>query len=104
MRLQDIPLGARFEYEGQAFTKTGPLTAAAEQGGQRIIPRHAHLRQLDAPTRPAEAPGIPNQLDKTAVINAFAEFYQSAAGLLDASTLPALAEAGRRFTEQLKLR
>ena len=38
MRLQDFPIGARFEYEGAIYVKTGPLTASSEQGKQRIIP------------------------------------------------------------------
>ena len=42
-------MGARFEYEGVVYFKTGPLTASSEAGGQRIIPRHAVLRSLEAP-------------------------------------------------------
>jgi ABC-type multidrug transport system ATPase subunit len=33
------PLGTRFEFEGKIFSKTGPMTASAEDGsGQRLIP------------------------------------------------------------------
>ena len=35
MRLQDLPVGARFEYQGKIFVKTGPITAASEAGGQQ---------------------------------------------------------------------
>lgn len=42
-------MGARFEYEGNVYVKTGPMTASSEQGGQRIIPRYATLRPLDIP-------------------------------------------------------
>ena len=38
MKLQHLAIGARFEFEGQVYVKTGPLTASAEQGGQRVIP------------------------------------------------------------------
>ena len=30
MKLTQLPLGARFEYDGEIFTKTGPMTAASE--------------------------------------------------------------------------
>jgi len=36
MKLQEIPVGARFEYQGRVFVKTGPITATAEDGGQRM--------------------------------------------------------------------
>ena len=49
MKLQHLAIGARFEYEGVVYVKTGPLTAASEEGGQRIIPRYAILRPLDVP-------------------------------------------------------
>ena len=55
MKLQDLPMGARFEYEGVVYFKTGPLTASSEAGGQRIIPRYAVLRSLEAPPRKARA-------------------------------------------------
>jgi len=53
MKLNHLPIGARFEYEGQIYTETGPITAAAEKGGQRMIPRHAVLRPVDGHTPPA---------------------------------------------------
>ena len=47
MKLTQLPLGARFEYEGEIFTKTGPMTAASEKGGQRMIPRYAVLKPAE---------------------------------------------------------
>ena len=54
MKFQDLPVGARFEYQGKVFVKTGPITAASEAGGQQMIPRYADLRPLD---RPEALPG-----------------------------------------------
>jgi len=104
MKLQDIPLGSRFEYDGKIFTKTGPLTASSEQGGQSMIPRYANLRPLDLPTQEEWQPGIQRRLEAAAVKKAFDEFYRSAAELLDESALPALAEARQRCLDKLKLR
>ena len=103
-KLQDIAIGGRFEYDGKIFTKTGPLTASSEQGGQSMIPRYANLRPFDLPIQEEKLPGMRRRLDETAVKTAFLEFYQSAAELLDETALPALAEARQRCMEKLKLR
>jgi len=104
MKLQDIPIGGRFEYDGKILTKTGPLTASAEQGGQTMIPRYANLRPLDLPPPEDKLPGMRRRLDEAAVKTAFHEFYRSAAGLLDETALPALNDARQRFMDALKLR
>ncbi len=80
MKFQLLPLGARFEYEGKAYVKTGPLTAAGD-GGQRMIPRHAVLKPLDG--APAEAPRrIGRKLDETTVKAALEAFHGECARLL----------------------
>lgn len=104
MKLQDIPIGGRFEYEGKIFTKTGPLTASSEQEGQRMIPRYANLRPLDQPPLENKPGGLRRRLDETAVKTAFHAFYERCSGLVDASSLPALAEAREDFMATLKLR
>ncbi|MFZ2268358.1 MAG: hypothetical protein WAV95_12360 [Azonexus sp.] len=103
MKLQDIPIGGRFEYDGKIFTKNGPLTASSEQGGKCMIPRYANLRPLDLPPED-KLPGMRRRLDEATVKTAFHEFYRSAADLLDETALPALADARQRFMDQLKLR
>lgn len=105
MKLQDIPLGGRFEYDGKIFTKTGPLTACSDEGkGQTMIPRYAKLRPLDLPTEEEHQPGMQRRLEAAAVKKAIDEFYRSAAELLDESALPALAEARQHCLDKLKLR
>jgi len=72
MKLQHLAIGARFEYEGKVFVKTGPLTATSDQGGQQLIPRYAMLKPLDLPDT-SESAG--KQLDPQKVRKAFAAFY-----------------------------
>ena len=47
MKIHQLPQGARFEYEGEEYVKTGPLFASGK-AGQRLIPKYAVLRPLDA--------------------------------------------------------
>lgn len=74
MKLQHFAIGARFEYEGKVFVKTGPLTATSEQGGQQMIPRYAMLKPLDLP-EPAPAQAQGRRLDPQTVRQAFDTFY-----------------------------
>ncbi len=49
MRFHQLPVGETFEYQGRIYVKTGPLTAAARDGGsQRCIPRSAGVRPVIA--------------------------------------------------------
>jgi len=80
MKFQLLPMGARFEFEGKVYVKTGPLTATAEAGGQRMIPRSAVLKPLDAPV--AQKPKSGRKLDEAAVTAAFEVFFADCARLL----------------------
>lgn len=98
MKFQLLPMGARFEYEGKVLTKTGPLTAAGE-GGQRLIPRSAILKPLDAV---AEAPRKSiRTLDQATVLSAFDEFYQTALAVADDEGRARLSAAKGFFLERL---
>ena len=101
MKLQHLAIGDRFEYNGKIFVKTGPLTAASEEGGQQIIPRHAVLKPLNPPPR-EEKPGLRRKLEEKTILAAFDDFYQSCRALVDDSALPALVEARERFLDRLK--
>ena len=101
MKLEHLAVGARFEYQGQVFVKTGPLTAAGESGGQRIIPRHVVLTPLDAP--PAEKKSGPRRkLDEAAVRTAFDAFYRTCLRTADEFSRPELEAARQRFLDALK--
>ena len=101
MKLQHLAIGARFEYEGQIYVKTGPLTATAEQGGQRIIPRYAVLKPLDLPT-PETPAGGRAILTRQAVLKAFDAYHTTCAGLVGESAAAELEEARQRFIAALK--
>jgi hypothetical protein len=100
MKLQDLPVGARFEYQGRIFVKTGPITATAEDGGQRMIPRYADLRPLDP--LPEKQPASRRKLDEAVVQAAFDEFYLACSRLMDEFSRPQLAAARQRFLAALK--
>jgi hypothetical protein len=73
MKFQTLGVGARFEYAGEIYVKTGPLTAINESGAPRMIPRFALLRPLDAPAEPPRKPS--RTLDEAVVMAAFEAFY-----------------------------
>lgn len=100
MKFQQLPIGARFEYEGQVYVKTGPVAAAAEQGGQRMIPRHALLRPLDGAPAPA-ATSPARLLDEARVLAAFEAFYAECLRQQDEAGRQALAAARERFLAAL---
>ena len=101
MRLQDLPVGARFEYQSLVFVKTGPITATAENGSQRMIPRYADLRPLDPP--PLATDKRPRRrLDETKVLNAFDAFYRTCLRTTDDFSRPELEAARQRFLAELK--
>lgn len=102
MKLQHLAIGARFEYQGRIFVKTGPLTASTEQGGQQIIPRHAVLKPLDLP-EPAAAPGATaRRLDPAKVRKAFDAFYAESLAQADPTAHEALERARAVFLQALK--
>jgi len=74
MKFSMLPLGARFEFEGKVYTKTGPVAATAESGGQRMIPRYAVLRPLDGSVHAPESQPT-RMLEAQQVQRAFETFY-----------------------------
>ncbi|WP_374500120.1 hypothetical protein [Zoogloea sp.] len=101
MKLNHLPIGARFEYEGQIYTKTGPITATAEKGGQRMIPRHAVLRPVDGHT-PPPAPAATRQLNEARVLAAFEAYHATALRLTEGLGKAELEQARMRFLATLE--
>ena len=101
MKLQHLPMGARFEYEGEIHVKTGPMTASSEAGGQRIIPRYATLQPLEAPAAESKAP-IKGRLDAVRVRTAFERFYETSERLVGECGLQELVQARQTFLDAIK--
>jgi hypothetical protein len=101
MKLQQLAIGERFEYEGQVFVKTGPLTACGEMGGQRMIPRHAMLRPAGAAVTAATTAPAAVVADEARVHAAFVRFYLVCADLLPPASQAELAAARQRFLQEI---
>jgi hypothetical protein len=110
MKFQLLPVGARFEFEGKVYQKDGPLTATSEHGGQRMIPRFAALKPLDAVVAATTAqPG--RRLDELVVAAAFEAYHTECGRILNSVALDELrrqalqaelAAARTRFLAELK--
>ena len=101
MKLQHLAIGARFEYEGIVYVKTGPLTASSELGGQRVIPRYATLKPLDVPAVD-RCDTVKTGLDRARVVAAFESFYACAVEVTDAGGRERLAGAREAFLAALR--
>ena len=100
MKLQHLAIGARFEYEGKTFVKTGPLTASSENGGQQIIPRYAVLKPVGTPENNAPQ-AKPAKSDHAAIRLAFENFYRTAERLTIPEAREELAQARAAFLARL---
>jgi len=112
MRFPQLRPGQRFRWNGQVFSKSGPVTAVAESDGStRMIPRSARLEPVAETTAEQPAPaGKPlDPAEVEAALDALAQRVEGAAsGLgLTAEQAKALHEAitsaRRALREQLGL-
>jgi len=92
MKLDHLPLGTRFQYKGQIYSKVGPMTGASESGGTVFIPKHAVLQPVPGEAPPA--PPKPRALDSTTVLAAFEAYHRRAVALVN--------EEGREQLEAAK--
>lgn len=100
MKIHQLPLGARFEYEGEEFVKTGPMFATGKAGGQRLIPKYARLKVLGELA--SASGGRAGALADTAVLEAFEAFYAICRQMVPPGRHPALSAARERFLEAVK--
>ena len=99
MRIHQLPIGARFEYQGEEFVKTGPLVGTCASG-QRLIPRHAVLRSLASiEAQPELAPSRP--VMSADVVAAFEAFYAQCLPLVPEDRRAELANARDGFLKSL---
>ena len=93
MKIHQIPLGARFEYQGEVYVKTAPMMARSDAGVQRLVPRYAVLTLLEAEAKAPSGQSLRQDFDT---------FYQVCARLVPPEALAELAAARDRFLERLK--
>ncbi len=99
MKIHQLPQGARFEYEGEEYVKTGPMLGTGK-GGQRLIPKYAVLKPLGG------AEGAPGKtkhdsVSKANVLNAFETFYAECKRQVPEDRQTALDAARDRFLKDL---
>ncbi len=100
MKIHQLPLGARFEYAGEEYTKTGPLLGTGK-AGQRLIPKYAVLRPLDGAGALQQAqPG--GSVPRAEILAAFAAFHAQCAALVPEDRRAALEAARERFLDALQ--
>lgn len=73
MKIHQMPIGTRFFYEGEEYTKTGPMVAAGKSG-QRLIPKHAVLTPIGDVSAVSSAQ-VTDTIERAIVIDAFDSFY-----------------------------
>ena len=80
MKIHQLPIGARFEFEGEEYVKTGPMFATS-QGGQRMIPKYAVLKPLGG-VDAAPDTGQSETVLRAEVLKAFGTLYLRCATLV----------------------
>ncbi len=98
MKIHLLPMGARFEYEGGEYVKTGPQLASGKNG-QRLIPKYAVLQVLDNTTVPVEKKT--DALPRAAVLAAFETCYAKCVALIPAEQQAEAAAARDAFLKSL---
>lgn len=101
MKIHQLPLGARFEYEGEEYVKTGPLFGSGP-GGQRLIPKYALLKvsgENNGPVRAIKG----DTLDKNRLVEALEVFYADCLRLVPENRRGELAAAKARFLKSINI-
>jgi hypothetical protein len=98
MKIHQLPQGARFEYEGEEFVKTGPMSGTGK-AGQRLIPRYSVLKPLDN-VETASTPKI-NALPRADALRAFDAFYTDCKGMVPEHRQVELDAARDRFLKTI---
>jgi hypothetical protein len=98
MKIHQLPMNARFEYEGQEYIKTGPLLATGP-GGQRLIPKYAVLKVIGADVTGTAKKA--NGLSKEAVRKSFDAFFTHCEALVPSGRQADLQVARAAFLREL---
>ncbi|MBE0511140.1 MAG: hypothetical protein IBX49_10490, partial [Gammaproteobacteria bacterium] len=71
-----LAVGEDFAYQGEDYSKTGPLTAARHSdGASRMIPRHALVEPHRSSPLEKTSPASPATLDATRVYQALEQYH-----------------------------
>jgi len=99
MKIHQLPQGARFEYEGEEYVKTGPLFGTGKQG-QKLIPKYAVLKVI------GETPSVPQKSEQSpsrkAVLDAFERFYALCESIVPAERHADLIAARNEFKKAIE--
>ena len=98
MKIHQLPLGASFEYEGEAYVKTGPLFGTGRHG-QKLIPKYAVLKILgEAAPVAAQSEKL---LSRKLVLEAFDSFHACCETLVQADKQSELSVARDAFMKSI---
>lgn len=103
MKIDQLPLGARFQFKGGTYVKVGPMTASGASGDTVFIPKHAVLQPVPGealPEMPQDAPA--QSLDAAKVKAAFEIYHQTAVTLIDETSRAMLEAARKRFLSGIR--
>lgn len=101
MKIDHLPIGARFMWKGVAYTKAGPMTASADTGGSVFVPKHAVLQPVPGEA-PPPLPAARGPVDAEKVIAAFEDYHRTALALADEAGRAELEAARERFLARLR--
>lgn len=102
MKIDQLPLSARFQWKGRTYTKTGPMTGCGDSGGAVFIPMHAVLQPAPGEAPPAEPDASTRPLDAARVTAAFDTYHQMALTLTDDVGRARLETARKRFFSEIR--
>lgn len=102
MKIDQLPLGARFQLKGRTYTKVGPMTASGDGGGSVFVPKHAVLQPAPGEAPPVAPPDpAVRALDAARVMGAFETYHQAALALVDVTGRAMLETARKRFLAEI---
>lgn len=100
MKIHQLPQGARFEYEGEEYVKTGPMLATGK-GGLRLIPKYAVLKPVGEVEAARETPKG-EAIAREKLLAAFAVFYSGCENMVPEERRSELQAARVRFLETIE--
>lgn len=99
MKIHQMPMGTRFTYEGEEYTKSGPMVASGPSG-QRLIPKHAVLTPIGDVQAIASSPAA-DTIARAVVVDAFDSFYAHCERIVPEQRLDELRAARIDFLKRI---